>query len=64
MPIIKRNTKLCVGCGNCEYILGKDIIKRLEINKLELNKEEYDLNKGKILKALDKCYLEALTMEE
>lgn len=64
MPIIKRNTKLCVNCGNCGYILGSDLIQRLEINKLELNKEEYELNKDKISKALDKCYLEALKMEE
>lgn len=64
MPILIRNIKLCVGCGNCEYILGNDLILRLKTNKLELNTEEYILSKDKILKALDKCHLEALTMEE
>jgi len=63
MPILTINSKLCVKCGNCEYILG-ETRKRFFNNRLELSEDEAEILKDKINKALDKCHLEALRMEE
>lgn len=64
MPTLTINSKLCVRCGNCEYILGEETRRRFFNNRLELSSEEYNFLEDKINKALDKCHLEALHLEE
>ena len=64
MPTLLINSKICVGCGNCEYILGVETRRRFFNNRLEISIEEYKEIGDKINKALDKCHLEALRLEE
>lgn len=64
MPTLMINQKRCVGCGNCEYILGVETRRRFFNNRLEFSIEEYKEIEDKIIKALDKCHLEALRLED
>ena len=41
MPTLLINSKICVGCGNCEYILGVETRRRFFNNRLEISIEEY-----------------------
>lgn len=61
MYILSFNRKRCVGCGNCESILGS-LHKRILFNKLTIRDEEYNSIKGLIDKTISKCFLDAITL--
>lgn len=61
MYILHFNSKRCVQCGNCEYILG-NLHRRILFNKLLMQDEEYNSIKDLIDKTISKCFLDAITL--
>lgn len=53
---------LCVGCGNCEAWLPK-LLKTIRRGSLLISELNPDVDHGAIQRAVDGCFLEALSLE-
>lgn len=57
------NKKKCVNCGNCENILHKLFYNLMSYDEVYISAEDLNLHSALISKAIDKCYLDAMTIE-
>ena len=57
------NKKKCVDCGNCENILHKLFDNLMSNDEVYISAEDLNTHSALISKAIDKCYLDALTIE-
>ena len=53
----------CVGCGNCT-LYGETFLKCKNVYELRMDEDFITNNKKEIELLLDKCFLEALSLQE